>query len=597
MLPLAGAVLLVVIVNVHGFFPGLQPDGPWTHLSEGAIRCHHDLGVAVFTSRCSEFGEPFGFPLLSNGPVVMLGALFMYLPGIDAYGAYMLSGASILGLALAGGYGLMREFDVGRWVALATSAAYLLTPSVVGLQGFGGTLLGFALLPAFAFVDLRVLRALDARQGWSLAPLLAGYAGVKTSSLFLDGYSFVVANLVSAALFAAWLARRGTPNARRAAAAAALVGANLVAFVLYKAYAPETIPTAPLDLFRAMGLDLFTLIAPTTGLWAFDAVGFTADHRDLWGDGNNSAFNYLGAGAVGLAAIGLLARRHDGRVVAIAAAGLIALVLSFGPSIKVNDHLPTVESRPTAASYLAPESATDLALPWGELFTSTPGLSEMRAVYRWSLGTRFAIIVLCGLAVAAVLRRPGGRRVAVGALAALAVIELAPNVPDLLDAHARHREHSRAFLQEVAGGLQADAGGAKRAFFLNYDGTYNAFTINNLASVADVGTYNVGGDKNVHLSSLRWPPEVQALAQPGIGPDHVDAALTSGHVDVVIAPEFHLRWAAYFWPPTAEERAAARATFAPILADQRFQVRRHTWFSTIRLKPERRTADAARTEG
>jgi hypothetical protein len=56
-------------------------------------------------------------------------------------------------------------------------------------------------------------------------------------------------------------------------------------------------------------------------------------------------------------------------------------------------------------------------------------------------------------------------------------------------------------------------------------------------------------------------------------------------VNVVVVPFFHLRWAAYAWPPSGSERAQARATFGAILRDPRFRVRESNWFATVRLAP------------
>jgi len=63
----------------------------------------------------------------------------------------------------------MRRLGAGRLVALGTAAAYLLTPTMMGLRGFGGTFTGYTLLPAYALTDLLAIEAVERRRGKPLA--------------------------------------------------------------------------------------------------------------------------------------------------------------------------------------------------------------------------------------------------------------------------------------------------------------------------------------------------------------------------------------------------------------------------------------------
>ena len=506
----------------------------------------------------------------------------MYLPGVGASGAYLLAGGAFLALALAGGYGLLRRLGAGASIALVASAAFLLTPTVLGLRAFGGTFFGFALLPAYAWVDLVAFDAIGRSRGRALVLAVVGYGLVKTGALFMDGYSFVAANLVSVALLVSWLVTAQAPARRRIGVVAAFAVTNLAALGLYMLYVPGTYEPNPIEIFRAMGLDVVTLIAPTEWNWSAAKLNYTSDHRDLWGDGTNSAYNYVGFACLALALAYLARGPRRPAALALAAAGLIAFVLAIGPSVKFDDAKPVTSGPISSVSYLMPADNAVVDLPWASAFTKLPGLKAMRATYRWYAVTRLALIVLAALALTALLRRGGRWRWAALALAALGIVELMPNVPlSTSTARAHHRQISA--MQSSAGAeVRSATRSGERAFFLNYDGTHNDFIANYLASSADLRAYNAGGDKNALLAAEHWPPEISPLSAADVDPDAVDRAFAAGRLDVVIAPFFHLRWSSYAWPPTTADRTASAKAFARVLADPRFEIDRHRWIATIR---------------
>jgi hypothetical protein len=573
---------LLFVLFVHGFLPGYASDAPTTYLSEGSIECLNDLGASALWSWCHDYGEPLGYPLLTGGPVLALGALVMYLPGVDAGGAYLLASAIFLAIALAGGYALLRRLGAGPLVALGAATAFLLAPTVLGLRSFGGTFFGFALLPAYAYADLLAFDAVGRARGRALVLAVLGYGAVKTAALFMDGYSFIAANLVSAALLVSWLLSADATARRRVGAVALFLLANLVALALYTLYVPGTYEPNPIEIFRAMGLDVVTLVAPTEWNWTAAKLNYASDHRDLWGDGTNSAFNYVGFVCVALAVVYLLTRPRQPAALGLAAAGLVALVLALGPSLKLDDAKPPASGPITFQSYLMPEGQAVADLPWAKVFTALPGLESMRATYRWYAVTRLALIVLAALAIAALLRAGGRRRWLALALAAIGLIELLPNVP-LYTQTARAHHRQIAAMQGSAGAEVRDATrSGERAFFLNYDGTHNDFLANYLAASADLRAYNAGGDKNSILATGQWPPEVGALAAANVNADALAQAFEAGNLDVVVAPFFHLRWSSYAWPPAPADRTGAEKAFAPMLRDPRFEVDRRRWIATIR---------------
>lgn len=580
--PITAALVLAATLLVHGLVPGLVNDTPWNYIIEGNMRCLDGMGASALTSWCDAYGQPTGYPFLSSGPIVFLGWALMVV-GLDSYAAYLVAGGAFDAVALAGGYGLLRMLGVSRAVALGASFVYLVAPTTVGLRFFGGTFTGFALLPAYALADLVVMRLVRTRRRNILIAAVLGYAFVRTGALFMDGYSFVASGLLSALLWLQWAVTERKSAARTALGAATLLGANLVAFGVYTAYTPSLAIEMPLGIYRSMGLDLATAVLPTDQLWGWSAVGATADHTDLWGDGSNSAHNYLGAVTILLAVLAVATRHWQRHVLPFAAAAVAAFVLSLGPSVKVDEIKPLSVGSQTFESYLMPDGAAAVDLPWSSVFTGVPGVEEMRATYRWSAVTRLALIVLAALALDQLWRRRRARwRVLAVVLAAIGVAELAPNVPLLAQEYRQNYLDRERTSAAVIGDLQRATAPADRVFFLSPDAHYNDYMVNYLAATAGVQTYNAGGDKNVTAARARWPEPILALADDTATPDDVHRALQSGAADAVIAPYFHLRWDTYGWPPPDEERAAAIQRFAPILEDKRFSVRRYPWFATIR---------------
>jgi hypothetical protein len=580
-LAVAGAVALAVVLLVHGFVPGLITDGPWDYLLEGDMRCLDQLGAHALTSWCHAYGQPLGYPFLSSGPLAFAGWAFMEVTGLGSYAGYLFAGALFDATALAGGYGLLRTLGTGRVVALIGALAYLLSPTVVGMGGFGGTFSGVALLPAYALLDLWLIRAFERGDRTVIAMVAAGYVAAKTCALFMDGYSFVFWALISAALWAWPVLRPGVAMRRRIVQAGTVVGASAVAVASYWLYVPAVADASPMDVFRSMGLDLSTLVLPTHYVWVFDLVGATSDHTTLWGDGTNSAYNYVGVVGLGLAGVGLVMLRRRPQVVALAAAGAIAFGLSLGPSLKIDDVRGPAQTQPTSQSYMMPTGRATVDFPWYRVYR-VPGVANMRATYRWSAVTRFALVVLAALAVDRLMRRTRWR-MAAGALAVLALVETAPNVPLLVSEHRDFYDSRGAMRASVVGDLQAATRPGESVFFLSPDGIYNDYLANFLVPTARLTSFNAGGDKNALLTRDAWPRPIAAVSRPQVDAGDVVRALESGDVDVVIAPLFHLRWAAYSWPPPQSGRRAARRRFARLVDDPRLNARVYPWFTTLRL--------------
>jgi hypothetical protein len=578
----AGIAVWLAALAVHGYMPGMTSSGANSILTEAAIQCLHDRGFAI-TSPCHAYGEPAGAPMLSAGPVALVGAVLYAVPWIGTYPAWLLAAWVTMALGLAGGYALARRIGLPPAVALGCAAAYLLSPAIIALAPLLGTAFGFLLLPAYVALDLWVADVLRRRGAHWLAYAAVGcLVVVRSCALFLDGYSFVVSAVLSAILIAGQLVAAGRLDRRAVTTVAALAGANLAAYLLYTAYAPYDFGASDPALLRAMSVDVATLLRPTESWWFWAAAGADGGSLAYWGDVSNSAYNYLGVTLVLLALAGGAALGLR-RAAALVAAGLVTFVLALGPALKAGALNPAPGAQITYENYLMPEDAALAQMPWSAVYTDAPGIEQMRAVYRWLGGTRLILILLAGAGVAAMARHPRwGRAVAAAATIAV-VIDVAPNVPEQARIHAEQRRAQVAMRAELRDPLLATLRRGERVFFAEAGMYGNPFLANYLAAQAKVRAYNVGGDKNLALAREAWPTSVQAIAVPGAGgPDAVVAALRSPDLDVVVVPFVDLRGAADAWPRPPEEVAAAEAAFAPLLTDPRLVVHRDRWFATLR---------------
>lgn len=589
-LPIAVSLVLLwlAVVALHGVWPGQLHNLSISYFDQAAAECLHDLGSHALTQYCHQYGQPGGAPLLSNGPMTVAAALLLRLPGIAPDVAYGLALAIAIAIALGAGALLARRIGMSWAIAAPVSAAYLLSLSVLGMQGFLGTYEGFILLPAYLLADVLLVRGAMRGSMRRASLVLIAYAILRCVALFQDGYSFVASVVAGAVIVAFGLAQADRTARERLLVIGCFVVANIAAVGLYKAYVPGIPFDGPIGVFRAQGLDLVTLVAPSNQVGVFSATGGGQDFARLWGDGTNSSFNYVGLLCLALAAVGLVARRGHWLVRALAVTALLCLLLSLGPSIKLGVQRTVTPGLPTAQSYLMPADLAPTS-PWKSVY-GLPGIDAMRATYRWFAVTRLVLLLLAGLGVAALLSRGRWWRVAGVALAIAGVVEVLPGIAAQRDHHDAAHTALRAVQEQVVDPLREDVRQGEQAIFLSPDAQLNDYMAGLLAVRSGLRVYNAAGDKNTVFSMASWPPEIRAVALDPSA-DNALAALHAGRVSVLIAPRFDLRTSAYRWPPDDAEIESADARFAPLLADKRLRVVRQRWVTVIR---ERRVGRPSR---
>ncbi len=569
----------LAVCFIHGVWPGRVHVGSISYLVQGAIDCVQHGPRTGLRSFCTHYGAPGGSPLLSDGPVVLGGALLSATLGVSVGTALTLMLAVVLAVGVAGATVLLTELGAPFAWAVVGAFVYEVSPTVMGLQQFIGTYEGFVLLAAYVVADLVAVRVVLRRGLGAAVAAAVGLVVVRTAALFLDGYSFTASALVSVGLVIFVCGRPGSQAADRVRAGALVAVANVSAVAIYSAYAPGGERTDfPLTLISSLGLDLTTLGVPSDRVGFARLLGLGHDYSALWGDVTNAEWNYVGYVCALLAAVGLWSSRRRRLARALVAAGAVAFVLSLGAVVKVDARTPTA-----ADGYVLPAGAAR-SLPTAAVY-ELPGINAMRASYRWFGVTRLVLVALAGIGLVALARRGGGWRWVAVVLAGLFIAELLPDVAGQDRAHRSAAVQMRQVARDVRSPLRALTDPAERLVFASFNGQSNDFLAPFLAAGSGYVLFNAGGDKDVALARASWPPLVQQLIGGQASTELVQAVLASDQADAVVLPRFDLHEAAFAWPPASGLVRQADHAFAPLLRDPRFTVARSRWFSVVRLAP------------
>jgi hypothetical protein len=575
------AATAVLVVLVYGFAPGTSEVTLMATTTTGLITCLHDQGIASLWTWCMDLGLPLGSPSLTGLPQIYVGWALASVPGVSAWAANQVVGCAVALLGLAGGFLLLRRWSVPRWLALAATASYLIGPNLLQLNGFAFTFDGFILLPAYVYAAVRVLDLMRAGR-WVVAA--GATAALCLLMVFTDGYSFFGAAAIIGCLLVAWAVATWREAGVVPAAAGTLIWlvALAGAALTYAAWSPEdSYGEDPyLETFGQLAVDLVTVVIPTGQFLYPELLGVSDRGLPVWGSDTTPATNYLGFLLLGCAALGAVvaARRRstvDREVAAVAAAAVVTLVLSLGPTLKV-------------AQLDSGLDASLLTLPTSVLYEHVPGFSSLRATNRWLVATRLCVVLLAAVGLAAAARRarsgPRWRSATVVTVAVLAFVEVLPDPAHVVLERRLSLERVR-YLDE---GIVAEAGRllAPDELVLMLPST-NDFLANYLVPLAGVRSYNVGIDKNHALSSATWPPAVRA-ANLGYGSDAQDliCAVLRTDADAVVLPYLDTRGAPLLNgdDPDLERH---RERVARVLArDPRFDAEIGEWLTVLRPEPD-----------
>lgn len=584
---LAALAAYVAVLFLYQLLPGSLANAQYALGDAAFAQCIANTGEIL---HCRNFGYPGGSPKPFGLPVSLLALVAGGGDGQVALADVRWAHTFVMAFAFAGACAFFARLVSNRWLGIAGALLYLASPAVLMQSSYGALQLGMALLPTYLLVDASLPRALrDGRPGRvALAWLLV--AAVRTWAIYLDGYSFLFSGLLAGCWFlASGIARREI--ARTLVVLVAYGVAAGVAALAYKAYiASDSLQSMPLAFYRAAGVDVMTLVLPPRGHPVYGLLGL--DHgftpARTWSDGSALMGTFLGYAtlpAVLVVALQAWRRRRPPApgLLALLAAGSLALLLSLGPSLKVADYRPEGAQAP---AYSMPEDAATASLPTAKLYTSAPGIRNARALARWLVVTRLALVALVVCAAACLLRRRRGAWLAVGLLL-LAAVEVMPGKRYSLHVGQRIHGHAHWVYNDLSADFAAGTRQGERVFLLQlHEGAGgNEFVANTLCARADVACYNAGGDKASVMVRKDWPAEILAAKAGRDVPGQLASAFAAGLVDVVVVPYVDLRAIVYGTKagevPVAHVRARAEA-LAEALGGQLVH---GAYFSFIRMAP------------
>ena len=259
---LAYLVVLLGCLLLSGQLPMLTASTATTIPHESFVQCLANHGLGRWPLSCPDIGLPTGSRLMQGLPVLLLGWALTMLPGISAHVAVEITDVLVVVLALEGARRLLRRFGVGDVVSLGAAALYVVSPSVLALVSFNGTYWGMLLLPAILELDAIVFEPLAKRNSGARAgcspPGCSSSSGYCSSTVIRScSRSWPLLLLLPAGV-------RGLPRRTATGVGAAFLGGTLAAYAVYQAYVPGgDYARSSIDLVRAMGLDVLTLIQPS----------------------------------------------------------------------------------------------------------------------------------------------------------------------------------------------------------------------------------------------------------------------------------------------------------------------------------------------
>jgi len=566
---LAAAALSIV----YGYGPGMLPNQALSFFDLGVAHCMNN-SAHWWALDCRQLGYPGRYPLVFGAPVTLLNLMLAKALHLHITTAWRLAYFLLLAIAVAGDWKYFRRLGADPLPAWIGIALFLLAPVVWDEAGYGALRIGFALLPTYVLLDSMAMDRLDAGTSrWRWMGWLLAICAARTFALFCDGYSFVMSLIPIGLGWLWWMFPRGRLAPRKLSitllGAACALASLIVSVGLYKAVIPANhFDKMPLDFFRGQGVDLFAMLVPSRDYQIFDWLGWhhNIDPLQAYSDGKNISVVYIGASFLicALATVIIYLKKHlhpKHDTVILAATAIIAFVLSLGPSLKWHDFRPSTHQgnyHITFQDYQMPADSATANLHTAPLYLHAPGISMMRALYRWQLLVRLALVVAACLVLTKLGATRAGRVMAVP----LTIILLAETIPPISSALASYHHNSlavSAFDRNVVKSSRAlvKPGSHVMLMQLNARGGVNPYLANQWCPQAGWFCFNAGGDKAEGILKDTWPAAITELNDERYVAYNARKVLERGTADAIVVAFFDMRWDSYSWPPHRTDSVAA----------------------------------------
>ncbi|WDS35641.1 hypothetical protein [Pseudoxanthomonas sp.] len=571
--------MFTLAIFVHGAIPFFTtPTLGQALWIDGFARSFANDGL--WTIFASSIGAPqpaaISFGLSGAWPVAALLSI-----GFSPADAYTLIIDLWLALAMWGAYKLAKLLEAPFWTALIGATAWICLPIVWWHSRYSMLSIGFALLPAYHWTLLQLLRTESTSLGVICVRALSLLAACLVA-VFMDGYTFVMFAIGSGMMLVAETVRlRHRKLARQ--------GLNFSLYALcfglaYMSYAHFVgrgdFNAEPLDFFRAFGLDPTYALIPTRGIsWLADTIHYSVARppERQFGDASVWSTTFFLPALVGACWIMATARRRPAMIWCAALIALLGFYLALGPSLNLHIARDPGQQPNLAAM---PAESSGIATGTGWISQHVPGLRNMRASYRWAgLGALgLWLIIMHG---AAQSRRRGHRDATLIALTMLAfsLPRLGPHYREA----AGYRQAFEEIDAKLVTPLRADAPAGALLAILPWG---NDFLATYLAPSAGFNTFNIGGDKNLAAARKQWPAVMRDARSKSIDgqlDDRVVALLESGEADIVMLPYFDLLVGAHQWPAARPYEMDLQPVIDQLSNHPGLQIHRHPYFTTVTL--------------
>lgn len=588
----AACVLISLALVLLAFqeWPGLSASAHVTMSEAGYAQCISN-GWHDGAWGCNNVGQPSGGVRAFGLPVNAITAALFGWDGSVSYDEAQFVSAMFASLAFVGALLFFRRLSGSLWIGLLGAVLYLAAP-IVSQQGSYSTLrIGYALLPLYFLVDSYLIEL--KRMRWIVCgALILGVIALRVFALLVDGYSFVMSSGLALSFFAVSLLDRKRWGAA-AMALAVYFSACAFAYITYFVFVPggqAGLATMPIDFFRGQGVDLYTMLAPSSLYWAYDALGmaFNIPKAAAFGDGSNIAFNFAGYAAIASVLVMLWARVFARKelgptLAALALGGLVACILSLGPSLKYKSwDMQRADQGARFSTYLMPADKAVMSLGTDYLYQKIPGVRNIRVLARWQGVVHFALVAFV-LALITLLVKRGKQRLAM-ALALIALVESMPNLRDAYVQGVARRAEAEAIRDSYVPELMRLTGPGERVVLIQlHDGAEgNHFIVDYFCPKANLNCYNIAGDKAIEITRDQWPREVEQLMGRRNIEQNIRQLFRDDSLDVAIVTLFDLRRLVYSRGAGGVDKDAVLARVDAIVAAGGYSRTDGTYFITLR---------------
>jgi hypothetical protein len=550
---------LVVLIGsaYHGLLPGMTGDNVSYYTTTGYVDCLADKQEIFDIFNCEGPGGEAGSILTSNIPIYTASSIIARLSGSDASASYMLVSVFLMSIAIYLGFKFFYYFISSKLLSVFGIFLFVTSIHTLSMRGFGGTYWGFLLLPGLLFLSLKIFDRFVSSKRLKTGVIALGLMVVLDSILiFQDGYTLVLVNVfIAAFVLAQMLIKR---NLKKSSMFVAILLFSLfLASVLFKTvYGTDIAGSSPPDFFRSMSADIVTFFLPTSNHFAWDLIGIGANWKSLWGDGSNTS-NYIGiVGMFGIISSFIVLKnknlRTDPKLLGLVIAAFVCLFMSLGPSLKVYDTKPESSGNTVSyKSYLMAQKEATITLPLTDrLYSTTPAIESMRAVYRWKY---VSVVMLLCLSLFMINKLMAGNKRSIVWLPVvlfLFTLDFIAPYRFVQDNFSRN-DQVNSFNLDVLYPLEALLPDDANVLFIPNAIGGNDFLVTYLSPLLDIRTENVGGDKGLKLAREQRDNIITHLLDKKdyTTNDKLSNELVRSGVDYIVVPKFDLRWDSYSWPP------------------------------------------------